>query len=522
MNESSTNPAPEEKPDRWAEVREHFEKGGRVQVTMADAAIDHWETYVGDCPNFDNDNWKWRIHPDDQPKCPTCQSTDKTVCGTNGFWRCCDTWHSQPSPASEGTKSAEAMTAGDIAQAVLLKISELRPEISHRLIWIEYSVADVIAPAIAFAQQGAEVPTPSGEWPQIEEVVIAKATHKLWNRIITTILGDLHDSGKIDSRALHEIHAKIDPTQNHAVYSVLAPKLDFENQEWIRIEGYRALSRERDALHQRAETAEAQVGELRKENERIAKHVGTATLSEAFDVLVRTKSQDEDVIQRQFDTIKSKSIKLDTALAAQQKAEAELAEVKKERDEAKRDQAAANTRYHRATLGDDARAILDLWVHEDKGQRGDPSLGKLQARIQLHIEKLRSNSGWVALSERAPTAADGDFYKGFTCAVQFTDGNQYWVCRWDDGDRFDGFTPTHWRKIDFPKPLPSTPSDKEREEKKIITRHVLPPIPIRTHDWHAYFDGEEEDGPIGWGETKEKAIEDLPKESASRKAKEGA
>lgn len=44
---------------------------------------------------------------------------------------------------------------------------------------------------------------------------------------------------------------------------------------------------------------------------------------------------------------------------------------------------------------------------------------------------------------------------------------------------------------------------------RIVTSHVLPAIPIRNHDWMAYVDGMEEDGPYGWGETEEQAVADL-------------
>lgn len=42
----------------------------------------------------------------------------------------------------------------------------------------------------------------------------------------------------------------------------------------------------------------------------------------------------------------------------------------------------------------------------------------------------------------------------------------------------------------------------------IATYFVNPPIPIRTSDWIAYIDGEE-DGPKGWGKTEAEAIADL-------------
>jgi len=49
---------------------------------------------------------------------------------------------------------------------------------------------------------------------------------------------------------------------------------------------------------------------------------------------------------------------------------------------------------------------------------------------------------------------------------------------------------------------PSTP--------KIVTKHVYPPIPIRSFDWRAWVEGEDEETRVeGWGETEEKAIRDL-------------
>ena len=44
-------------------------------------------------------------------------------------------------------------------------------------------------------------------------------------------------------------------------------------------------------------------------------------------------------------------------------------------------------------------------------------------------------------------------------------------------------------------------------EIKVI--HVYPPIPTNAFDWCAYCVGDEEDGPRGWGATREEAIEDL-------------
>jgi hypothetical protein len=45
--------------------------------------------------------------------------------------------------------------------------------------------------------------------------------------------------------------------------------------------------------------------------------------------------------------------------------------------------------------------------------------------------------------------------------------------------------------------------------RKIVTVNVYPPIPIRTMDWVAYWDGDEEMGPRGWGKTEAEAIADL-------------
>jgi hypothetical protein len=44
---------------------------------------------------------------------------------------------------------------------------------------------------------------------------------------------------------------------------------------------------------------------------------------------------------------------------------------------------------------------------------------------------------------------------------------------------------------------------------KIITTNIFPPIPVRTFDWCAYFDGQEEAGHYGYGATEQEAIVDL-------------
>jgi hypothetical protein len=44
---------------------------------------------------------------------------------------------------------------------------------------------------------------------------------------------------------------------------------------------------------------------------------------------------------------------------------------------------------------------------------------------------------------------------------------------------------------------------------RIITRHIYPPIPDRSNDWCAYFDGQEETGNYGYGPTEQDAVLDL-------------
>jgi hypothetical protein len=45
--------------------------------------------------------------------------------------------------------------------------------------------------------------------------------------------------------------------------------------------------------------------------------------------------------------------------------------------------------------------------------------------------------------------------------------------------------------------------------RKIVTNHIRPPIPDRSYDWRAYYDGEEERREYGYGRTEEEAIADL-------------
>lgn len=50
---------------------------------------------------------------------------------------------------------------------------------------------------------------------------------------------------------------------------------------------------------------------------------------------------------------------------------------------------------------------------------------------------------------------------------------------------------------------------RNRHEYRIVTVHEYPPIPDRSNDWCAFYDGEEERGNYGWGRTEADAISDL-------------
>lgn len=45
--------------------------------------------------------------------------------------------------------------------------------------------------------------------------------------------------------------------------------------------------------------------------------------------------------------------------------------------------------------------------------------------------------------------------------------------------------------------------------REMFVEFVFPAIAERGHDWMAYLDGNQEDGPFGCGETKQAAIDDL-------------
>lgn len=54
-----------------------------------------------------------------------------------------------------------------------------------------------------------------------------------------------------------------------------------------------------------------------------------------------------------------------------------------------------------------------------------------------------------------------------------------------------------------------------------MTWHAFPPIPIRTHDWAAFRDGDEERSDrYGWGRTEDEAIAALLADEEARKIDE--
>jgi hypothetical protein len=48
----------------------------------------------------------------------------------------------------------------------------------------------------------------------------------------------------------------------------------------------------------------------------------------------------------------------------------------------------------------------------------------------------------------------------------------------------------------------------------IIVKNDPPPIPVRRFDWHAFIDGTEEGGMVGYGETEAEALLDLAEQLA--------
>jgi hypothetical protein len=53
-------------------------------------------------------------------------------------------------------------------------------------------------------------------------------------------------------------------------------------------------------------------------------------------------------------------------------------------------------------------------------------------------------------------------------------------------------------------PTPDVPA-----QRNIVTTYVCPPIPTRSMDWCAHYDGEEEAGGYGWGRTEDEAMQDF-------------
>lgn len=50
---------------------------------------------------------------------------------------------------------------------------------------------------------------------------------------------------------------------------------------------------------------------------------------------------------------------------------------------------------------------------------------------------------------------------------------------------------------------------KQETARKIVTCYMHPPIPVRSFDWCAHYDGEEAAGNYGWGRTEAEAVQDF-------------
>lgn len=57
--------------------------------------------------------------------------------------------------------------------------------------------------------------------------------------------------------------------------------------------------------------------------------------------------------------------------------------------------------------------------------------------------------------------------------------------------------------------------EAHRPQRKIITTHINPPIPVRQFDWSAVRDGYEPGDPIGYGPTEADAKQDLIDQEAA-------
>lgn len=53
-------------------------------------------------------------------------------------------------------------------------------------------------------------------------------------------------------------------------------------------------------------------------------------------------------------------------------------------------------------------------------------------------------------------------------------------------------------------------------QTKIVTRYIRPPIPTTRFDWMAHVEGEDEDGPTGYGSTEADAVRELAEQLADR------
>jgi hypothetical protein len=98
---------------------------------------------------------------------------------------------------------------------------------------------------------------------------------------------------------------------------------------------------------------------------------------------------------------------------------------------------------------------------------------------------------WLVVERDAARSLIRESTATYACAKLAFDA--YWYASTDD--------PLDWEAWVSPIFATSLP--------EIVTSHIFPPIPDRSMDWCAYYDGEEERGDYGYGPTEQAAIEDL-------------
>lgn len=63
--------------------------------------------------------------------------------------------------------------------------------------------------------------------------------------------------------------------------------------------------------------------------------------------------------------------------------------------------------------------------------------------------------------------------------------------------------------MQYGEPMGKSPTEIAKAAYGVVTQNVFPPIPVRSMDWCAWYDGAEECGQNGYGGTEREAVEDL-------------